>query len=181
MESVGYDMYLKLLGEAIQLEKGQPVQMADEECLVDVQMEAHIPEWYIESLTQRLEIYRRIANIRNEEDALDVTDELTDRFGKVPESVKGLIEVALLRNMAAALHILEVKQQGDALLLYPAEVDLSQVEKLVKVLHGRVMLSTGAKSFIRVRMRKDSKPLDYLRELLTILQSEPVGAPSKLQ
>ena len=181
MESVGYDMYLKLLGEAIQLEKGQPVQMADEECLVDVQMEAHIPEWYIESLTQRLEIYRRIADIRNEEDALDVTDELTDRFGKVPESVKGLIEVALLRNMAAALHILEVKQQGDALLLYPAEVDLSQVEKLVKVLHGRVMLSTGAKSFIRVRMRKDSKPLDYLRELLTILQSEPVGAPSKLQ
>ena len=67
------------------------------------------------------------------------------------------------------------------MLLYPAEVDLSQVEKLVKVLHGRVMLSTGAKSFIRVRMRKDSKPLDYLRELLTILQSEPVGVPSKLQ
>ncbi|MDD5953035.1 MAG: transcription-repair coupling factor [Oscillospiraceae bacterium] len=171
MESVGYDLYLKLLAEAIQAEKGEEVQMADEECLVDVQMEAHIPEWYISSLTQRLEIYRRIADIRSEEDALDVTDELTDRFGKVPEAVKGLIEVALLRNMAAALHILEVKQQGDALLLYPAKVDMAQVEKLIKALHGRVSLSTGAKSFIRVRMRKDSKPLPYLRELLTILSN----------
>lgn len=171
METVGYDMYLKLLGEAIQTEKGEQVQPADQECLVDVQMEAHIPEWYIGSLTQRLEIYRRIADIRNEEDAADVTDELTDRFGKIPEAVKGLIEVALLRNMAAALHIIEVKQKGDVILLYPAKVDLQQVEKLVSVLHGRVTLSTGAKSFISVRMRKDSKPLDYLRELLTILSN----------
>lgn len=169
MESVGYDMYLKLLGEAIQLEKGEEVQPADQECLVDVQMEAHIPEWYIESLTQRLEIYRRIADIRNEDDAADVTDELTDRFGKIPEAVKGLIEVALLRNMAAALHIIEVKQVGDKINLYPAKVDLTQVEKLINVLHGRVSLSTGAKSFISIRMRKDSKPLEYLRELLMIL------------
>jgi transcription-repair coupling factor (superfamily II helicase) len=169
METVGYDMYLKLLGEAIQMEKGEEVSPADSECLVDVQMEAHIPERYIGSLTQRLEIYRRIADIRNEEDSEDVLDELTDRFGKVPDAVRGLIEVALLRNMAAALHIVEVKQKGDCILLYPAKVDLRQVEKLVSVLHGRVTLSTGAKSYISVRMRKDSKPLPYLRELLTIL------------
>ncbi len=171
MESVGYDMYLKLLGEAIQAEKGEAVQPADQECLVDVQMEAHIPEWYIGSLPQRLEIYRRIADIRSEEDSADVADELTDRFGKLPEAVRGLIDVALLRNRAAALHILEVKQTGDAILLYPAKVDLQQVEKLVSVYHGRVTLNTGAKPFISVRMRKGVRPLDYLRELLATLSN----------
>ena len=169
METVGYDMYLKLLGEAIQSEKGEPIQPADRECLVDIQMEAHIPERYISSLTQRLEIYRRIADIRNEEDAADVTDELTDRFGKIPEAVKGLIEVALLRNMAIAQNIVEVKQKEDALLLYPAEIDMAQVEKLINALHGRVLLSPGAKPFIRVRMRSGSTPLGFLRELLVLL------------
>lgn len=84
MESVGYDMYLKLLGEAVSEEKGEAAQSADLDCLIDISVNAHIPESYVESLTLRLDVYRRIADIRNKEDSLDVKDELKDRFGEIP-------------------------------------------------------------------------------------------------
>lgn len=110
METVGYDMYLRLLGEAVSEEKGEEASSYELECLVDVQVQAHIPEGYIESLSQRLEIYRRISDIRSQDDAMDVLDELIDRFGEPPASVKGLIDVALIRNTAASLGIYEIKQ-----------------------------------------------------------------------
>ena len=84
METVGYDMYLRLLGEAVREEKGEEASSYELECLVDVQVQAHIPEGYIESLSQRLEIYRRISDIRSQDDAMDVLDELIDRFGSLP-------------------------------------------------------------------------------------------------
>ena len=108
METVGYDMYLRLLGEAVSEEKGEEASSYELECLVDVQVQAHIPEGYIESLSQRLEIYRRISDIRSQDDAMDVLDELIDRFGEPPASVKGLIDVALIRNTAASLGIYEI-------------------------------------------------------------------------
>ncbi len=73
----------------------------DQECLVDLQVQAHIPESYIDSLSLRLDVYRRIAEVETQEDAMDVLDELIDRFGEPPASVKGLLDVALLRNTAA--------------------------------------------------------------------------------
>ena len=101
------------------MEKGElPSAPVDNECLVDMQVQAHIPERYIENLSQRLDIYRRIAGIKNQDDALDVLDELTDRFGKPPVSVQGLIDIALLRNMASQIGIFEVKQRDDYIMLY---------------------------------------------------------------
>ena len=72
MEAVGYDMYLKLLNEAVREEKGEAPEKREDECLVDLQVEAHIPERYIQSSQQRLYVYRRIADIRSQEDASDV-------------------------------------------------------------------------------------------------------------
>ena len=100
MESVGYDMYLKLLDEAVSEEKGEQNVTKDLDCLIDISVDAHIPESYVESLTLRLDVYRRIADIRSNEDADDVIDELQDRFGKIPNSVLGLIDIALVRNKA---------------------------------------------------------------------------------
>lgn len=137
MESVGYDLYLKLLGEAVQREKGEEVQNADEECVVDMQINAHIPEKYISSLNQRLEIYRRIADIRTFEDSADVVDELIDRFGDPPQAVKGLIDVALLRNLAGSLGITEVKQLNDHLLLYKSKIDMAQMARLTRRHEGK--------------------------------------------
>ncbi|HEX3039684.1 MAG TPA: transcription-repair coupling factor [Caproiciproducens sp.] len=169
MEAVGYDMYLHLLSEAISREKGETPQEYGEECLVDMQIQAHIPEGYIENLSQRLEIYRRIADIRTREDALDVTDELIDRFGEPPESVNGLIEVALLRNLASRLGIYEIKQQNDVLLLYKNQIDMKQVSALISALRGRVMLNAGAKPYLSVKILPGATPLDTLGEILNTI------------
>ena len=110
---------------------------------------------------------------------MDVTVELIDRFGEPPESVNGLIEVALLRNRASALGVYEVKQKGDAILLYKDSFDMKQVASLVSNLKRRVMVNAGAKPYISVKL--SGTPLDTLRETLELLEkadhkeSSPVG------
>ena len=173
MESVGYDMYMKLLGEAIRREKGEDVPAGDAECLVDMQVQAHIPESYISNLNQRLDIYRRIADIRSFEDSSDVIDELIDRYGDPPASVKGLIDVALLRNLASALGISEVKQQGEKLLLYKDNLRTDQISTLVSSLKSRVMISAGSRPYISVRLLPSGDPLATLEEVLRLLQNAP--------
>ena len=165
METVGYDLYLKLLGEAVKMEKGElPSAPVDNECLVDMQVQAHIPERYIENLSQRLDIYRRIAGIKNQDDALDVLDELTDRFGKPPVSVQGLIDIALLRNMASQIGIFEVKQRDDYIMLYREPMNMEFLEPLIKILKGRVKLSAGNKPYVSVKVTGKETPLQTLKQ-----------------
>ena len=173
METVGYDLYLKLLGEAVKMEKGElPSAPVDNECLVDMQFQAHIPERYIENLSQRLDIYRRIAGIKNQDDALDVLDELTDRFGKPPVSVQGLIDIALLRNMASQIGIFEVKQRDDYIMLYREPMNMEFLEPLIKILKGRVKLSAGNKPYVSVKVTGKETPLQTLKQVLEILISD---------
>ena len=177
MEAVGYDMYVKLLNEAVTLMKGEePVRPVDQECLVDLQVQAHIPESYIDSLSLRLDVYRRIAEVETQEDAMDVTDELIDRFGEPPASVKGLLDIALLRNTASRLGITEVKQQGDSLLIYKQKFDVAEVGPLIKALGGRVLLSAGSRPYISVKMA-GQPPLEALAETLSAMQD--VSSPAR--
>ena len=170
MEAVGYDMYVKLLNEAISLMKGEsPARPVDQDCLVDLQVQAHIPESYIDSLSLRLDVYRRIAEVETQEDAMDVTDELIDRFGEPPASVRGLLDVALLRNTAARLGVIEIKQQGDSLLLYKEKFDVQEVGPLIKALGGRVLLSAGSKPYISVKMA-GQPPTQALGEILEAME-----------
>lgn len=171
METVGYDMYIKLLGEAVALMKGEEItQPVDEGCLVDMQVQAHIPEEYIGSTSLRLDVYRRIAEVRSAEDAMDVTDELIDRFGEPPAAVKGLLDVALLRNTATKLGVSEIKQQNDSLLLYKKAFDLEQTGRLIRAMNGRVMLSAGSKPYISVKIGS-RQPLEALSEILTAMEN----------
>ena len=175
MEAVGYEMYLKLLADAVNEEKGIPASRQEEECLVDLPVTAHIPEAYISSNAQRLDVYRRIADIRTEEDSLDVYDELIDRFGEPPEAVQGLIDVALLRNMAARLGIYEIKQQADTLLLYQRKLDLQAGSRMSAALKGRVMINAGPKPYFAVKVKKGLTSLDTLREALQAGLEEDEG------
>jgi transcription-repair coupling factor (superfamily II helicase) len=169
MESVGYDMYLKLLEEAVEEEKGNPAK-PKEECMVDMQVEAHIPEDYISDLHLRLEVYRRIADIRNDDDASDVIDELIDRFGPPPEAVMGLIRVAELRNRAAALGITEAVQRSENLLLYHPAPDIHLVMKLGEEMRGRILLNGGNKPYISVKLIKTQTPMKALESVLTLME-----------
>lgn len=171
MESVGYDMYLKLLNEAVAYMKGENPPPADRECIVDMQVQAHIPEEYISSTALRLDVYRRIADIKSIEDSVDVVDELIDRFGEPPAAVKGLIDVALLRNLATSLGITEVKQQSSSLLLYSDTFDMKRVYKLIGGMKGRVLLNAGSKPYISVKLM-NQPPLDVLEETLKLMSAE---------
>lgn len=179
MEAVGYDMYLRLLSDAIAEEKGEPAPSAADECLVDVRLEAHIPERYIESLAQRIDVYRKIAAVRTKEDGMDVIDELIDRYGEPPKSVLGLVDVSLLRNMAAGLGITEISQRNDSLLFFVTNPDMQRISRLSGTLKGRVLFSSVQRPYISVRLLKNQPPIDAMREVLNSLAQdiEQASAP----
>lgn len=172
MESVGYDMYIKLLGEAIAEEKGETPHRSADACMVDVRVGAHIPEDYIDNLAQRIDIYKKIAGIESEEDAMDVLDELIDRFGEPPEAVKGLVDVALVRGSASAMGIAEISQRGDAILLYPEVLDMTRAGSLAMKLRGRVMVSGGTKPYITVKIPAGTNPLATIRESIAAMSEK---------
>ena len=165
MEIVGYDMYLKLLNEAIREEKGEETLPQDMECSIDVPIPAHIPENYIPSLKLRIAMYRRIADIRTKEDAADVTDELIDRFGDVPAAVTGLIDIALIRSAASSYGVYEIKQLNDAMLLYIADVRTPKVSELMGKLAGRGILRLENKPYIYIRTDKYIPVLKILNQI----------------
>lgn len=165
MEVVGYDMYLKLLNEAIREERGEEVLPQDIECSVDVPIPAHIPDDYIPSLKLRIAMYRRIADIRTNEDADDVIDELIDRFGDVPPSVMGLIEIALIRNIASSYGVYEIKQQDSLILLYLVDVRTKKVADLLDKLSGQAILKLESKPYIQVKVKKYTPPLKALTQI----------------
>ncbi len=168
MEDVGYDMYLKLLDSAVREERGEiPKSREDKDCLIDIAVVSHIPESYIESLSLRLDAYKLIADIRNKEMASDVVDELLDRFGDIPKSVMGLIDVALIRNQASAVGIYEIRQNESSLLLYIKDLKNPDVIALVSRHRGEALLSAGNKPYISYRIKKGSDPLSALKEFFS--------------
>lgn len=171
MESVGYDMYLKLLEEAVAEEKGErKPDEKEKECLIDLPVDASIPENYITSTQQRLEMYKVIANIRSNDDANDVYDELTDRFGLPPAPVYGLVEIALMRNTALNLGIYEIKQSGQYVNFYLDDVKIEYLAALNEKMRGRAKFSSSKKSFVSVAIIGETI-IDTVRDTLNILQS----------
>ncbi|MCL2089083.1 MAG: transcription-repair coupling factor [Oscillospiraceae bacterium] len=168
MEAVGYDMYLRLLSEAVSEKQGkEPAKTL--ECVVDLPIDAHIPESYIENLSTRLDIYRKIAAIDSSYAASDLIDEMIDRFGDPPPSVKGLADIALVRNKAAKHGFTEINSNGKNILLYFKEPNMEQISKLMPALKGRVMVNAGAKPYIAIRQTDNQTPLSLLSEVMDIL------------
>ena len=168
MEAVGYDMYLKLLSQAVNEENGQP-ETDDMPCTVDLNISAHIPESYIESLPARLGIYKRIAAIRTDEDVSDVIDELCDRFGEPPQAVMGLIDVAILRSKAAAADICEITGNANTAILHINSIKPEAVAKLSEHFGSRFSLNAASTPVYTVRMRAGQKMSDLAAELAKAL------------
>ncbi len=164
MESVGYDMYLKLLSQAVNEENGV-IPEDDIPCTVDLNVSAHIPESYISSLPSRLGIYKRIAAIRNDEDASDVIDELCDRFGEPPLSVMGLIDIAILRNKAAASKIAEITGTANSAVLHINSIESEVMAKLSAHFGNRFMLNAADKPVYIIKLLKNQKMSDFVNEL----------------
>ena len=167
MLSVGYDMYLKLLEEAVLEERGEKPQKKTE-CSADLTVAASIPDRYVPSPEQRMDLYRRIAAIRSEEDADDLVDELIDRYGDPPRTVNNLISVAILRAHAAEHGIIQIDQKGGNLNFYLEEADLNRVSALCadRAYRGRLLFAPGDRPCIALRLKKGEDVLKWGSKLV---------------
>ncbi|MBR6873660.1 MAG: transcription-repair coupling factor [Ruminococcus sp.] len=169
MEAVGYDMYLRLLNEVIAEQQGLELPHSPEDCLVDISINAYIPETYIESLPRRIDAYRRIASIVNDEDSRDVIDELIDRFGDPPASVTGLVNVALIRSIASRIGVREITQRGDKVLFFMKAPETSQISALIEKYGNRLRFAEGEKPYISIQLEKAQKAPDLMSEAIHLL------------
>ena len=165
--SVGYDMYLKLLEEAVLEERGEKPERPTE-CAADLSVAASIPDRYVPSPEQRMDLYRRIAAIRSEADADDVMDELIDRYGDPPRPVNNLISVALLRADAARNGISQIDQKGANLNFYLDQFDLQRVSALcgLEKYRSRLLFSAGERPYLALRLKKGEDALKFGRKLV---------------
>ena len=151
MEAVGYDLYCKMLNEAVKNLRGIETR-EDYPTLVDIDVNAYIPPAYIMNEVQKLEIYKRIAGVETQAECDDMTEELLDRFGEVPRSAANLMRISLLRVEAHRLYITELKGRNEHIVvqMYPTAPVL--VEKIPEFLHrygNRITMNTkGAPQFI---------------------------------
>lgn len=117
MEAVGYDLYCKMLNEAVKAQKGELKEEEQFDTSIDIEVNAYIPPSYISNEFQKLDIYKRIAGILTEKEGDDMLDELIDRFGEPPKSVLTLLSIARLKSKAHALFLTEITQKGQTLRL----------------------------------------------------------------
>ncbi len=164
MIDVGYDMYMKLLSEAVLEARG--VQLPQRaECSADLAVAANIPDRYIPSSEQRMDLYRRIALIRSEEEADDLTDELIDRFGEPPPGVNALIRVALLRGEAGRAGITDISQKQGSLRFTVKEFDMEKVSALYALpeYKGRLRVEAGSKPCLSLKIKAKNRVIDEAR------------------
>ena len=128
MMSVGYDMYLKLLDEAVLEEKGEAQKEPD--CTADLNVTANVDKDYVSRGEERMDLYRRMAAIRTQEDADDLLDEIVDRYGEPPKGVLNLVEIALLRANARKVKITDIRQKASDVLFTMQELDFDAVGKI---------------------------------------------------
>ncbi|MDD6039102.1 MAG: transcription-repair coupling factor [bacterium] len=141
MEAVGYDLYCKMLNEAVKEQKGIAPEVAFETTL-SFEVDAFIPPGYIANEFQKLDIYKRIASVENDEQADEMLDELIDRFGEPPKSVQNLLGIARLKARAHKLYLTEIAQKEQTLrfLLYPqAPVEPNAIPEFVDRFEGAVI------------------------------------------
>lgn len=134
MAKVGYDMYLAMLEKAIKMEKEgkgkDTVLNNDNDVKIDVNVSAYISDNYIKDPLQKISMYQKISDIRNNEDVMDVVDELLDRYGNIPEETENLIKIVEIRNLARELKITKIFQYENILKIEPNNLRIKLTNKI---------------------------------------------------
>ncbi|MDF2487207.1 MAG: mfd [Herbinix sp.] len=161
MESVGYDLYCKMLNEAVKSMKGgETTQEETYETTVDMDMDAYIPATYIKNEVQKLDIYKRIAGIENEEEMMDMQEELTDRFGDMPTAVNNLLNIALVKAICHGLYIVQLihKDNEVKLIMYPkAKLAVEKIPELMLKYQNNLKLMPQANPYFVYRLPSNPK------------------------
>jgi len=160
MDLVGYDMYCKLLAEAVSQIKGEPVE-TQREISIEISVDAHIPARLIADEQQKLEVYKKISLITNQQDYYDVQEEIEDRFGNLPPPVVNLLDVALMKATARKLGVTNIAQKGlNTVITFraDAQVDLDRLTEVIMKNPTRLLFTMGDAPHITIRGFKEDPP-----------------------
>ena len=150
---MGYDLYIKLLNEAVLEEKGEVVKPRID-CTVSLKCDAFIPDSYVPYSSQRMGLYKRMANINTPEDKDDILDELIDRYGNVPKATMNLLNIALVRSAAMRCGVSSIVEDSTEVRIYPEEFDLEVWSTLSDILKNRLRVVMGEKVSVAFRFGK---------------------------
>ncbi|MBR2466654.1 MAG: transcription-repair coupling factor [Clostridia bacterium] len=151
IDSVGYDLYVKLLSEAVLEESGE-VREEKPETLIDIKVSAHIPESYIRESSHRMEMYKKISLIKSAEDKDDVSDELCDRFGDVPLSVERLLNVALIKSIATEAGLSRIDYSGNVLSFFTKSPNLAAWGAVMEAHRGMSVRAASGMACVSLRV-----------------------------
>ena len=168
MMSVGYDMYLKLLDEAVLEERGDAPKMP--ECTADLNVTANVDKEYVSRGEERMDLYRRMAAIRSQEDADDLLDEIIDRYGDPPKGVLNLIEIALLRAQAQIVGIQDIRQKAGDVLFTLTDLHFDAISQLCAdpdYKNRLTLVATAKQPTLRLKLVSG---IDSLRQSKVLIQ-----------
>ena len=175
MEAVGYDLYCKMLNEAVKHLKGE-MEEEDYTTTIDLNIDAYIPDTYISNEYQKLDIYKRIAAIESEEEMEDMIEELIDRFGDIPKKVEMLLTVAQLKALAHKVYVTAVEQKGDTytFAMYErAKVCPEKIPALLKEFRDDLAFKTEPPTFIYRKKRINKR--DKTESALEVVKNVLIG------
>ncbi|MBR5527410.1 MAG: transcription-repair coupling factor [Clostridia bacterium] len=182
MEAVGYELYIRILEEAVLEEKGiVPGSSEESACTLDLRVNAYIPEKYIRLPASRIEMYKKIAAAKTREDIDEIRDEMLDRYGNIPRETEALCEISLLRARCENCGIKKIEQRENKLIIYPVTVEKSTAVSLSLYFKGRVLLSMGNFPCYNIKLLPDENVLELAGEFVTqtekLMNSEKASKP----
>ena len=170
MDQVGYDTYCKLLDEVIKESKGIKVEEDEEDeedITIDLNISSYIPDSYIDNNTQKIEVYQNIALCRTEEDIKNVTEDILDRFGKMPKEMFNLMGIARIKEMCKEIGIIKVMQKENKIVFYfKPESFTMDIADLVEKYNSRIKFSTGINPYITYTLKNSENVIDEITEFL---------------
>ena len=179
MNAVGYDLYCKMLNEAVKEAKGIHT-MEDFETSVDLNVDAYIPDSYISNEFQKLDIYKRIAGIETQQDYDDMLEELIDRYGDIPRKVQQLLQIALLKSLAHSAYLVAVEQKGEQFrftMYERAKVHAERIPMLLDQYKGALKFTVDTNPYFvyekkaRNKKEKDDDVLELVKKVLNDIKT----------
>ncbi len=179
MMNIGYELYCKLVNDAVKRLQGEQVTDAPEEAQVELAVSANIPDWYIQDEGVKIQVYKKIAAVRTQKDEDNIYEELVDRFGDVPKETMNLVKAARIRGLSERLSVSRISEQGRFVVTEFAEKNALTAMGILKVndAFGRTaLIHGGVKPIIRIPLRPRQKLDDVIRLLGAVEEGKNMKA-----
>ena len=171
MMNIGYELYCKLVDDAVRKAKGESVPEQVDEINIELDVAANIPNWYIDNETLKLQMYKKIATVSTREDSEEIIDELLDRFGDLPKETLNLIAISMIRALSANVGVSNIHEQAGKVVIYFAQDNALKAYALMKASEkfgSKIFFHGGNEPFIRLSVARKER-LDSIIDLLEII------------